>query len=185
MLQTALHHACRRGHVAVVQQLLKHKASVSLVDLEQMVRGHGGWIEPDLTVVLLGTRTLDMQSALSHAALMGHEAIVALLLQHGANIEQAAAPGTNNSLANPLLSSDHQIGKTPLTLAAQEGRLAVVKQLLAAGANPEFKDSHGWVCSLGVLNHDLRFAELHWFVWCVKHVRRLCGTLQCPASMPW
>ena len=136
-------------------------------------------------MVLLGTRTLDMQSALSHAALMGHEAIVALLLQHGANIEQAAAPGTQDSLANPLLSSDHQIGKTPLTLAAQEGRLAVVKQLLAAGANPEFKDSHGWVCSLGVLNHDLRFAELHWFVWCVKHVRRLCGTLQCPASMQW
>ena len=58
------------------------------------------------------------------AAGNGHEAVVKLLLEKGAE----------------LVSNDDKSGQTPLSLAAERGHEAVVKLLLEKGAKLESKD---------------------------------------------
>jgi hypothetical protein len=64
-------------------------------------------------------------SLLPKAAEYGHEEVVKLLLEKGADSE----------------SKDSKSGQTPLSWAAENGREAVVKLLLEKGAGPESKDS--------------------------------------------
>jgi ankyrin repeat protein len=66
------------------------------------------------------------QTALSRAAIKGHEAVVELLLEKGADVE-----------------SKDSDGLTPLSWAARGGHEAVVKLLLEKGADTESKNSHG------------------------------------------
>ena len=63
------------------------------------------------------------QTPLSWAAQNGHEAVVKLLLEKGADVESKSSNG-----------------RTPLSWAAENGHEAVVKLLLEKGADVESKD---------------------------------------------
>jgi ankyrin repeat protein len=69
----------------------------------------------------------DSQTPLSRTAMEGHEAVVKLLLEKGAELE----------------SKDSDFGMTPLLQAAMDGHEAVVKLLLEKGAELESKDKTG------------------------------------------
>ncbi|KAI0428831.1 hypothetical protein F5Y09DRAFT_275147 [Xylaria sp. FL1042] len=80
---------------------------------------------------ILGDYNVDVTNSLSETSLLwatqnGHEAIVKLLLEAGANTE---------------LQDD--FGQTPLSWAAEKGHEAIVKLLLAAGANTELQGRYG------------------------------------------
>jgi hypothetical protein len=74
-----------------------------------------------------GCKDTSGQTPLSWAAENGHEAVVALLLEKGAELE----------------SKDNIYGETPLSWAAANGHEAVVALLLEKGAELESKASHG------------------------------------------
>ncbi|XP_043228378.1 tonsoku-like protein [Amphibalanus amphitrite] len=95
--ETHLHLACIQGKSREVERLLRSGHPVN-------VRDFSGWLP------------------LHEAANFGHTAIVALLLEHGAHVND---PG-----------GQHCGGVTPLHDAAGNGHLAVARQLLAAGADP-------------------------------------------------
>lgn len=63
------------------------------------------------------------RTALSHAAGMGHLAIVERLLVGGAWVDP---------------HEDYDTCETPLMAAASNGHLEIVKKLVASGANPSF-----------------------------------------------
>ena len=65
------------------------------------------------------------RTPLSYAAENGHEAVVKLLFEKGADLE----------------SKDNEFGRTPLSWAARNGHEAVVKLLLEKGADLESKDN--------------------------------------------
>jgi uncharacterized protein len=64
---------------------------------------------------------------LQHAILQRHPAVVRLLLDRGANLNRGAGPGS----------------LTPLLLAAGDTDPAILKLLLAHGADPTVEDEHG------------------------------------------
>jgi ankyrin repeat protein len=97
---TCLMTASQAGHVDMVQVMLEARADV---------KGKGD----------------DGVPVLHRAAENGHEAVVKLLLDKGAELE----------------SKDSIYGGTPLLWAAENGHEAVVKLLLDKGAELEFKDS--------------------------------------------
>ena len=68
------------------------------------------------------------RTPLSWAVEQGHEAVVKLLLEKGAELE----------------SEDKEYGRTPLSRAAENGNEAVVKLLIEKGAEMESKDNRGW-----------------------------------------
>ena len=67
------------------------------------------------------------RSALTLAAMQGHEDMVDLLISHGAWVDP---------------HKDYDTYQTPLSGAAQNGHLGIVKRLVTAGANYHF---HSWV----------------------------------------
>src|SRR5271156_6015903 len=67
------------------------------------------------------------QTLLSYAAMQGHEAVMKLLLEKGAELE----------------TKDKEYSQTPLSWAADQGHVAVVKLLLEKGAELETKDEYG------------------------------------------
>lgn len=104
---TPLMCASAQGHVEIVRWLLGHQASYAAQTI--LTKSEGG----------PGTQ------AIHFAASGGHEAIVAMLLDAG---------------ANPNVEG--RFGRTPLTSALGEGKLSCAKLLLARGANPAFKSKH-------------------------------------------
>ena len=80
------------------------------------------------TLIIRG-QSLDLKDShgrtpLSWAAYHGHEAVVKLLVEKGAELE----------------AKDHEDGRTPLSWAAEQGHEAVVKLLVEKGAELEAKD---------------------------------------------
>jgi ankyrin repeat protein len=96
---------------------------------------------------------------LSLAAAQGHEAIVKLLLENGAEIEakdkygqtalSQACRGGHEAVIKLLLKNEADIeakdkyGQTPLSQTAEEGHEAIVKLLLEKGVDIEAKDKYG------------------------------------------
>jgi hypothetical protein len=95
----------------------------SYFGLERVV---GQLLETD-GVNLNSTDNTYRRSALPWAAENGHEAVVKLLLEKGAELE-----------------TKDMHGWTPLSQATRNGHEAVVKLLLEKGAELETKDMHGW-----------------------------------------
>ncbi|KXZ51175.1 hypothetical protein GPECTOR_13g662 [Gonium pectorale] len=117
--RTPLHRAASRGYEEVVWALVEAGANMEATDKE-------GW-----TPLLI-------------AAGNGHLEAVRALLQAGANKEAAVQAGrvmvfpTFVSAGHPMM-----FGKTPLHIAAINGRVEVVGALLEAGANMEAADKNG------------------------------------------
>jgi hypothetical protein len=99
------------------------------------------------------------QMPLSWAAERGHEAVVKLLLENGADLETNdkynrtpllwAVERAHKAVVNLLLQKgadlktrDKKYGRTPLSLAADTGHEEVVELLLEKGANLETKDNY-------------------------------------------
>lgn len=96
---------------------------------------------------------------LSLAARQGHEAVVRLLLQRSAHVDQKsgwldapllhAAEQGSEAIVNLLLDRGANIqssrpeGETPLSNAARNGHVALVKLLLEKGADVESRDRNG------------------------------------------
>jgi ankyrin repeat protein len=69
-------------------------------------------------------------------------ALMDLLLQHGANVN-AQVTGTKTYSMRVSRAPSANEGKTALHVAAQTGRLDLVRYLLGKGANPDLVDADG------------------------------------------
>src|SRR5215470_15860277 len=79
----------------------------------------------------------DRQAALMDAVNLGDTASVMSLINAGANV-----------------NAKDSFGRTPLSLAAQHGRVETIDVLLRAGADPNVRDQLGWTpITLAFDNH--------------------------------
>jgi ankyrin repeat protein len=123
-LELQLYAAAEAGDLTGVQALLAAGARVD-------VKGEGGW------------------DALMHAASAGKPAIVRALLAHGANANtREDKAGFRTLPLAPKLevttpAAVQVTGRTALINAAVRGHTDVVRELLAAGADPGWRDVSG------------------------------------------
>jgi ankyrin repeat protein len=141
---TPLIKAAERGHVEIVETLLKFKANIEAQDRGDRSSLYSATDKNEVQVVksLLkagaNTEVPDRylrQTSISRAALFGYPEIVDLLITEGANVE-----------------AQDLDGRSPMSYAAQGGSLARVRKrghleavhlLLKAGANTEAQDMKG------------------------------------------
>lgn len=177
--RTPLIAAAYMGHREAVEILLDHGADVHLADGDGRtalsvaalcvptaagVKGYG-----EVASLLLergahpGHRDRDNMTPLLLAAYEGHEEVLELLLEAGADVDESAGPHT--AAVTPLLAAaamghastvgrilfwgaavdgiDGE-GRTALSLAAARGSLEVVCALLDRGLDENHKDDLGW-----------------------------------------
>jgi ankyrin repeat protein len=170
--ETALFWAVRGGHETVVRLLLENGADVEAKRNDGWWRAllRAAWVEYDAVghqalkayLTVLGIEEwLDVgEPALFWAAWDGHEAIVRLLLEKGADVEArannrrtaliGAAGGGHEAVVRLLLEKGADVearandGRTALIGAAEGGHEAVLRLLLEKGANVEARDNDGW-----------------------------------------
>ncbi len=122
---TALMHAARQGHKAVVQLLLDRGANINASNwvnntalIEAAREGHEAVVQLLLHYgANINASNRVNNTALIEAAREGHEAVVQLLLDYGANVD-----------------ASNQVNTTALIEAAERGHKAVVQLLLDSGA---------------------------------------------------
>ncbi|KAJ8004526.1 hypothetical protein DPEC_G00137190 [Dallia pectoralis] len=180
--RTPLIAAAYMGHREAVEVLLDHGAEVNLADGDRRtalsvaalcvptaarVKGYG-----DVASLLLergadpGHRDKDGMTPLLLASSEGHEEVVELLLEAGADVDESAGPRAIATAAvTPLLAAaamghsgtvgrllfwgaavdgiDAE-GRTALSLAAAQGSVEVVRALLDRGLDENHKDDLGW-----------------------------------------
>jgi ankyrin repeat protein len=108
------------GHSPIEEFLRKHGAKTTLRGVLRMGKGDRHYVEQHVSDWAdVNKRTTAIGTPLRGAIFLDRPEIVALLIEHGADIE---------------MPDDH--GRRPIMLAAIEGRLECVKVLLKAGANP-------------------------------------------------
>lgn len=148
---TALHMAGERGHVGIVQVLLKHikdnmssKAAAAIIDagkyngstplMDSAERGRQKCVAQLLAADAdPSAKNRYGTTALHQAAGRGHLGMVDMLLKHKTAMASINAVGSIWPRSkDPVLSG------TPLMLAAAAGQQAVVKALIAAGAEIQF-----------------------------------------------
>ena len=127
-----VHVAAEGGRAAAVDELVRW--SPGALDAEDF-RGH---------------------QPIHHAAYHGHVDVVEVLLRHGAEVQpgrrkkRASCDGDGDDAGNSPSgspsdrSNKERHGTTPLHLAVRSGSVGVVAALLAGGADPRRRDSHGW-----------------------------------------
>ncbi|KAK4078540.1 uncharacterized protein Triagg1_2871 [Trichoderma aggressivum f. europaeum] len=140
--RTPLSYAAENGHTAIVRLLLGRGADINSMD-EELEPTPLFLVAPavkvDMPVVqrlLDSLKDIDMDKKLKDsrrgrtpllwAAMNGHEAIVQLLLDKGANID-----------------SKDSYGRTPLSYAAMKGHKAILRLLLDKGTNIDSRDNYG------------------------------------------
>ncbi|KAK2714306.1 hypothetical protein QYM36_008760 [Artemia franciscana] len=177
---TSLHISASRGHLELVNFLLKNKAIVnSRNDLDETplhfaaINGHFKVVKA-LIQQRANVNALDIDSStpLHHAAEHGHEQIVDILIEYGANVNSVnkvdniaplhyAAMLGHEKLVSVLLKNNASVnistltGLTPLHLAVQGGQAKTVVTLLEYGANICAKDKY----NATPLHHAVEFGH--------------------------
>jgi ankyrin repeat protein len=128
-LQAPIVEAASQGNEAMVQLLLSHGAAVNMKDehgrTALLFAVDKGFISVCRTLLDHGADA-NLQEPILNAVGQGNEAIVQLLLSHGASMK-----------------STDQSGRTPLYLAAAKGFTGLCRALAAQGADINAKDNRG------------------------------------------
>ena len=168
---TALIHSAEKGHVEIMDLLLKAGADPNLPDfkgrsplIHSASRGKKNAVEKLLSVEGLEVNAEDKygRTAFTHAAKNGHVEIMDLLLKASADpfhksfkgqtpLMYSARAGKTNAVKKLLqINSTHQIntrdngrGLTALIQAVKRGHDEIVDLLLKAGADPNLSDFKG------------------------------------------
>lgn len=167
---TPLHLACEKGHLHVVEYLLRSGVDPNSPDKHKVTPLHIACIFDQQAIV---SRMLDFgvkvdptdvegDTPLHWAATKGYVKIMEMLLERGANItacnqygwtplHRAAFNGRpaaiNLLMSRKALSSVvTQDGSTPLHLACKQNQLSAVEMLLQWGARADMRDNCGHTC---------------------------------------
>lgn len=172
--QTALMWAAAEGHAAVVKLLLEHGADPALVSVAStrperrppggmtalLFAARQGKLDAARALVEAGAdlnqASADSTSALLIAVVNGHYEVASMLLEHGANPNVADANG-RTPLYAAIDLRNVQWSQAPAPELPQATHLALIKQLLDAGADPSIKIT-GKVGHRG--SFDMRWSEL-------------------------
>ena len=139
---------------------LLHIASfIGIVSLAENIISGQGWMNKIKRLFFLNKIDSYRMTALMWAAKCGHEAVVRLLLENGADPEiknenqmtalTIAVEHGHEAIVRLLLENEADIelrtmfGETALTIAVSSGHEAIVQLLLDSAANTEFRDFDG------------------------------------------
>ena len=132
---TALMRATMAGDVEVVRALLAKGAEPNINDMG---------LTPFLVAAGVGAGNKGGTGLAAETSVGGpvNRELMELLLQHGANVNDQVTGTMTYSMRVSRAPSANE-GRTALHVAAQEGKLDVVRYLLSKGANEEVKDAGG------------------------------------------
>lgn len=139
------------GDVSALRHLLAHGASLQQLGSDLGLNGaafHGHWqlcqflLEhgASATAALPDTGETPLHAALCNDDRTRYDAVIKVLLQHGADVHAATIAGV---ATGAFMRDCRTKGETPLHRAAACGGAATIQMLLDAGARPETPDAHG------------------------------------------